>query len=214
MLYGGGGTSYVWQPGGMTTDSISVTPVSTSTYTVTGTDVSGCTNTATITVTVDTPPSTPSISVAGNVLTSTVTGASYQWYLNGNPISGATSQSYTTTQSGTYTVEVFDAAGCSSGQSGPVVITAIAAQNGDATYMGVFPNPSDGHFQLTFNVDKSQDYVLEIHDMLGQVVYSEMLPNFSGTYNKEIDLGQYGRGVYTVSLRSRDTETTVKAITY
>lgn len=33
-------------------------------------------------------------------------GANYQWFLNGNPIAGATSQTYTATQSGSYSVSV------------------------------------------------------------------------------------------------------------
>jgi PKD repeat protein len=212
-LYGGGGTSYVWQPGGFTTDSITVTPVSTTTYTVTGTDAAGCTNTATITVTIDTLPATPSISVVGNVLTSTVTGTSYQWFLNGNPIVGATSQSHTAIVAGNYTVEVYSAAGCGSGQSGPVVITGISA-NGVTDYFSIFPNPSDGHFQLTFSVGSESDYVLEIHDMFGQIIYTETLKHFSGTYSKEIDLSIYARGVYSIRLKSNDGETVIRAVTY
>ncbi|QXP58807.1 gliding motility-associated C-terminal domain-containing protein [Olleya sp. HaHaR_3_96] len=45
-----------------------------------------------------------------NVL-STITGDSYQWFENGSSISGATSQMYETTESGTYTVQV-DLGGC------------------------------------------------------------------------------------------------------
>jgi hypothetical protein len=50
-----GGTSYVWQPGGMTTAAVNVSPVATTTYTVTGTAANGCTATATRTITVTTP---------------------------------------------------------------------------------------------------------------------------------------------------------------
>src|SRR5690606_8172777 len=35
-----------------------------------------------------------------------VAGATYQWYLNGAPISGATASSYTATQAGVYSVQV------------------------------------------------------------------------------------------------------------
>jgi len=53
-----------------------------------------------------------SITAAGNVLTTTA-AATYQWYFNGQPISGATSQSDTAFQSGIYSVTVTNAAGCS-----------------------------------------------------------------------------------------------------
>ncbi|QCE42958.1 gliding motility-associated C-terminal domain-containing protein [Psychroserpens sp. NJDZ02] len=45
-----------------------------------------------------------------NVL-STISGDSYQWFENGNSISGATTQMYETTESGTYSVQV-DLGGC------------------------------------------------------------------------------------------------------
>lgn len=56
-----------------------------------------------------------SISVSGSVLTANVSGCSgsvtYQWYLNGYAISGATSSTYTATQSGTYKV-IINCDGC------------------------------------------------------------------------------------------------------
>lgn len=47
----------------------------------------------------------------------------YQWKLNGNNISGATSNIYSTTISGNYTVEISNAAGCKS-ESNPLNITS------------------------------------------------------------------------------------------
>ncbi|CAN5338658.1 hypothetical protein BH09BAC5_BH09BAC5_06690 [soil metagenome] len=213
-LTANGGTTYFWPLGGESTTIITDSPTATTTYTVNGTDVSGCSNTATFTVVVGTPPATPAISVNGNLLTSTVTGTSYQWFLNGVPIPGATSQSYTATQMGSFTVEVYDFAGCASGQSAAVIDpTGIAAvTNVDA--INVIPNPNDGHFQLNFHVTKSDNYVIEIHDMLGQIVYSEPLNDFKGSYSKEINLSIYGRGIYTIKLKSSVNETTIKSITY
>ena len=213
-LVASGGATYSWQPGGQTTPSITDTPVIVTTYTVTGTDVSGCYNTATHTVSIDIPPTTPNISVNGSVLTSTVTGNTYQWFLNGTPIPGATSQSYTATGLGSYTVEVYDIAGCGSGQSTPVLDPTGIATVTDADAFSVMPNPNDGHFQLNFHVNKSDNYVLEIRDVLGQIVYSESLNNFKGTYNKEIDLSIYSRGLYTIRLINSTSETVIKALTY
>jgi PKD repeat protein len=213
-LTASGGVNYFWPLGGQSTTVITDSPTATTTYTVNGTDASGCSNTATFVVTVGTPPATPSIIVNGSVLTSSVSGASYQWFLNGVPINGATSQSYTATQMGSYTVEVYDVVGCGSGQSAAVLDpTGIAvATNVDA--ITVIPNPNDGHFVLNFHINKTDNYVLEIHDALGQVVYSESLLNFKGAYNKEIDLSIYGRGVYTIRLRGSSSETTIKSLTY
>jgi hypothetical protein len=48
-------------------------------------------------------------------------GLSYQWRLNGNPISGSTSSSYTANASGSYTVVVTNASACSSTSTATVV---------------------------------------------------------------------------------------------
>jgi hypothetical protein len=57
VTYNGGGSANVnnwsWAPGGQTTASINVTPASTTMYTVTATDVNGCSNTASSTLTVN-----------------------------------------------------------------------------------------------------------------------------------------------------------------
>lgn len=81
---GGAGNTYTWNPGGATTSSIIVSPSSTTIYTVTGFNGSGCTATHTILVTVF---PNPVISVTGNTIicagsttTLTASGAStYTW---------------------------------------------------------------------------------------------------------------------------------------
>ena len=113
---GGFPISYSWNPGGMTTSTVGVNPGSTTTYTVTVTFAAGLpvTATATATVSVNAPPA-PTVSAsalsicAGNSVTLTASipfATAYQWYRNGNPISGATAVSYTDTLGGSYQVLV------------------------------------------------------------------------------------------------------------
>ncbi|MBK8143748.1 MAG: hypothetical protein IPK62_01490 [Bacteroidetes bacterium] len=58
VLTGGGANTYIWNPGALL-GSPSVTPIATTTYTVTGTDGSGCTGTSTVAVTVNPVSPTP-----------------------------------------------------------------------------------------------------------------------------------------------------------
>ncbi|MCT4562275.1 MAG: proprotein convertase P-domain-containing protein, partial [Crocinitomicaceae bacterium] len=126
------GGTYSWAPGGQTTASISVSPTTTSTYTVTYTGPSGCTNTATSTVTVNAASSVtvndPTIcngSSATLTASPSTGGGAYLW----SP-GGATSQSITVSPSSTanYTV-TYTANGCSSSDVGTITVNPIPTVN-------------------------------------------------------------------------------------
>ena len=84
-LTASGGSTYTWMPGNLTGASVVVAPLITTTYTVTGTNAQGCSNTAMTTVTVIPSPvvtanSTAASVCAGGSVTLTGSGAStYTW---------------------------------------------------------------------------------------------------------------------------------------
>jgi hypothetical protein len=114
-LTASGANSYTWMPGSLTGSSVTVSPVSSTTYTITGTGANGCTDVSTIAVTVNALPSV-SISASGTTVcngdpvTLTASGAtSYSWMpgsMSGNTVS-VSPASYTT-----YTVTGTNANGC------------------------------------------------------------------------------------------------------
>ncbi len=57
--------------------------------------------------------------------TNTALGLTYQWYMNGNPISQATSSSFSATQPGSYTVSVSSGPGCLSITATPTVVSIL-----------------------------------------------------------------------------------------
>jgi hypothetical protein len=111
--------------------SASYTATMSGSYTVTVTNASTCSTTSTATVvTVNalptatiTPATATTFCQGGSVVlnANTGTGLSYQWRLNGNPISGATSSSYTANASGSYSVVVTNASTCSATSTATVV---------------------------------------------------------------------------------------------
>lgn len=130
-----GATSYLWSPGGQTTQSITVSPATTFTYSCEVTGVCNFKQTLYKTVVVN---SLPSISISnnsplceGNTLNLTSSGGSiYQWSgPNGfsstqqNPSISYVTQSY----QGTYTVTVTSSAGCSNTASTNVTINPSPA---------------------------------------------------------------------------------------
>ncbi len=78
-------------------------------------------STSNVTITVNALPTIPTISAGGattfcqggSVTLTSSASSSYQWNLNGAPISGATNQTYSATTSGSYTVTVTNGNGCS-----------------------------------------------------------------------------------------------------
>jgi hypothetical protein len=116
------------------TGEISGTPTATgsSTFSILGSDANGCGGTLSYSILVSCPVVTPVITgditntcPSLTVPLSTGAYASYQWNDAVGPISGATTQNYTATVSGTYTVSVVDSYGCN-GTSAPHVVTLHA----------------------------------------------------------------------------------------
>lgn len=84
-LTASGAATYTWNPGGLTGPTITVSPASTTVYTLTGMAATGCSNTKTLSLTVNPNPtvtaaSSPSTICAGSTSTLTASGAvSYTW---------------------------------------------------------------------------------------------------------------------------------------
>ncbi len=66
-----------------------------------------------------------------------------------------------------------------------------------------FPNPTDGIFTLKFKALKAPT-VVKVVDLVGKEVYREVLPDFDGNYNKEIDLGNAPKGILVFSIHQGD----------
>jgi hypothetical protein len=90
---------------------------------------------AALTVTINPLPATPTITPAtatsfctgGSVVLSSSSTTGNQWLKDGSPISGATNQTYTANQSGSYTVKVTNTSNCESAASAvtPVTVNAL-----------------------------------------------------------------------------------------
>src|SRR6185295_1885262 len=120
-LTASGGGTYQWT-GGPATATYTVSPTSTTTYTVVVTDGNGCTATASRVVNV-TPnlvafitPNNPDICSGDTVTLTASGGTNYQW--TGGPASSIYTVSPTTTT--TYTVSVTDGGSCSATASATV----------------------------------------------------------------------------------------------
>ncbi|HYD21798.1 MAG TPA: T9SS type A sorting domain-containing protein, partial [Flavipsychrobacter sp.] len=142
------------------------------------------------------------VPVITNVGTTLNTGSfsSYQWNLNGNPISGATSQSYSASQGGPYTVTVTDGNGCV-GTSAPISLSVTSVQNNSEGLL-VYPNPNNGTFTVKAILQsREKEALLTITDIAGRNLASQNVAIKNGVINSEINTGNdLAPGIYLLKL--------------
>lgn len=198
---GPGYTSYLWTPGGATTQTITVNTAGN--YSVTVSSSAGCTGTASsnpITVTVF-PGISPTITASGDTLISTI-AAAYQWYLNGIAISNATSQHYLATLSGNYQVSVTSANGCHKMSS---VVEFSPRGTGieddfNTQSLSLFPNPGGGIFTIEGTFRRNVDLQLNITNMLGQQLMKPIVIKNTINLTRTISVDEFANGVYFIKV--------------
>lgn len=79
-------------------------------------------------------------------------------------------------------------------------------------YIKFYPNPSDDAINIQFQMTKKADAEVKISNMLGQVIFNEELKDFSGEYNKAINLKDHGKGTYILQISQGKRITTRKII--
>jgi membrane-associated protease RseP (regulator of RpoE activity) len=80
----------------------------------------------------------------------------------------------------------------------------IAGSPLDPAQINFFPNPNNGQFSLQFQVSEPSDVIINIRDLNGAMVYEESLKNFSGNYDKNIQLGNEAVGTYFINVVTGD----------
>jgi Arylsulfotransferase (ASST)/Secretion system C-terminal sorting domain len=195
---GGSNYTYIWSssPSGFTStlQNPIVTPSVSSVYQVTITSA-GCSATQTVAVTV-VGPARPTITFALDTLHASA-AVGYQWFLNGAAISGATSQFYVPTQSGSYTVVTTGSNGCESVASLPRVVTLVGIDHNLAAGWAIYPNPSNGVLRIAHPASADPGYEVSIADAQGRRVAA-----FHGS--ELLDLSSLQSGMYFVRIHQGD----------
>ncbi|HKR07468.1 MAG TPA: T9SS type A sorting domain-containing protein, partial [Bacteroidia bacterium] len=140
----------------------------------------------------------PTITQNWNTLTSSPANG-YQWYLNGNLIPGATGQSYTMTQTGTYTVVITDANGCTA-TSAPYIVTVIGMEELESSGISVYPNPASSMLFINFPASFSESPSLRVTNTIGETVFEKK--NIPQAEQFEIELKNFAEGIYMLEIKT------------
>jgi len=156
----------------------------------------GCDTNVTLRLTYKAGPAIPVISAAGSILIVNPVATSYQWYLNGTLIPGATAQAYPVTQPGVYTVVTHGAGSCE-GISAGYTVTNVGINEISSDIFKLYPNPNNGLFTLETALFLGTDII--IYDVLGRQVYQKQL-----LINKEsIDMSGTTNGTYYLVMKNQ-----------
>ncbi|MGB1295049.1 MAG: T9SS type A sorting domain-containing protein [Flavobacteriales bacterium] len=137
---------------------------------------------------------TPDITRHFNELTCTETGTGYQWILNGSSIPGATNQTYTMSQNGTYRVEVTNGNFCKLKSPG-FVVENVSTDELEITEQIEFIS---GESTINLLGVENKEYTVFVTDMLGKSVLKSKAIGSS-----QIQVNKLPTGVYSVVLESK-----------
>ena len=194
-------------------------------YYVSQVNTNGCEGErASLTVTIVAAPVIPVISATpgtqltpgqtGTIASSNASGSgnTYSWFKNGIVLTAQTGNSIQVNidDVGSYMLKIANPAGCFS-TSNTVTITEASSNR-----LFVYPNPSNGKFQVRYfsDLNNLQPLQIAIYNSLGALIFSGKYTIFSSYSPISIDLTKHGDGVYHVKIinaagKSLATETVI-----
>ena len=200
--------SYVWNPGSIAGDAITVTPASTTTYTVTGTNTFGCIDSNTVTVTVNsipavtlTPQSLMCLADGAQTLNGTPSGGVYIGPgISGNNFDPATAGAGTHSIAYTYT----DVNGCVNSDTASITVDVCTSVAGilSGNMITISPNPAVEVLHVTWG-PQADVKTIRVMDVTGKTVITESV---NGGNSKTLDVTALPAGNYSVSVEGTESK--------
>ena len=139
---------------------------------------------------------TPTITQNGNNLISSE-ASTYQWFLDGLPIQGASEQTFTPQKNGGYQVQIKDANGCESELSHQFIVNYISGvrETINKNIFKIYPNPTRGVLYLNSEILKYCNYEVILYNLFGSICYRK-------NNTEMLDLNILEDGIYYISIKS------------
>jgi hypothetical protein len=211
-LTASGASTYSWD-NGATSNTISVTPISNTTYTVTGLS-NGCSSSVVSNVDVN---SLPTISMVTSSTLVCVSDGTVS--LNGTPIGGSFSGTGVTGNyfdpsvagSGTFmvTYNYTDGNSCSNNDAKQITVNTCTGikEITNASFV-IFPNPTSGNFTIDFKSNSFDNVSFEVYDAIGKIVLKETVTNDITT----VSLDRFAKGIYSVRIKTNNSYSVIRVI--
>ncbi len=147
-------------------------------------------------------PPTPVITIFGNLLQCNAADGNL-WYLNGEPIPGATKQEYEATQTGRY-YSIVTLGGCSSAASNKVDFEVLSTKTKvmEGSDFQIYPVPNDGQFIVKCTDLDKTNLKIQVYNNLGMVVYEKTEIQWDANSSYFVDLNPISAGTYAVIVQN------------
>jgi hypothetical protein len=215
--------SYLWSPSSIvgTNDTVLVSPTSTTVYTVSATNLLGCTSSESVTVSFGAPPTPSFTHITGGIndayFTNTSTNAeTSHWYFGDGTDVFADNPSHIYPTAGVYVVKlvVISPAGCKDSIISQILVgtaTIDEVNESNSLEFNVYPNPSKGLFNIKLN-SKDLSSTITVMNLLGEVILTkDLVQTANGNFESQIDLSNYPNGIYLIDM-STENQTVVRKI--
>ena len=139
----------------------------------------------------------PIINENAGMLTCSVSGIGYQWFLNNSPIAGANSINYSPTTSGNYTVEVTFNDGCPTLSLEYIFsLTSINNNTNFKQEIHLYPNPTSNTIHL--QIDRLYNNItLKLKDCNGRLISTK---HYSSLNHISFNMNGFSNGFYILEL--------------
>ena len=161
---------------------------------------------------------TPSFTYVQNgntfTFTNTSTGATtYLWNFGDGNTSTQTNPVYTYASNGTYTVTLYAYNGaCSDSTSQTITVLTIGMNTYDLTNaLSIYPNPTDGLFNVAAKFATSEQLQVTVMNTLGEVIY-QTIPLTTSSKMFTLDLRKEAKGIYFVQLKTKNGSVVKKLV--
>ena len=105
---------------------------------------------------------------------------------------------------GDYTLVVTDANGCIDSS----IVTIIPSLISEFSYVenfNIYPNPSNDIFNISFNSEISQNFIISIYNILGEEIINKCITTLVGDNLTSINLNSFGNSVYFLEFKTKNS---------